>query len=121
MDEILKQLACFGCPYTDDCEDEWEEGHVHCDEMMKDAKVFVERTGIGKVKLKVLLLILLIIGLKILIWRCEVYGYINGITDTSNIEYCPKCGAMIGKCRGDGTAECDECGFHFGVVECEED
>lgn len=49
MDELLKQLACFGCPYTDDCEDEWEEGHVHCDEMMKDAKVFVERTGIGKV------------------------------------------------------------------------
>lgn len=23
--------------------------------------------------------------------------------------------------RGDGTAVCEECNFHFGVVECEED
>lgn len=47
MDELLKILACFGCPYYDDCEDEWEEGHNHCDEMIKKAILFVERTGIA--------------------------------------------------------------------------
>lgn len=47
MNELLKVLACFGCPYTDDCEDEWEEGHSHCDEMMEKAKKFIERTGIS--------------------------------------------------------------------------
>lgn len=50
MDELLKVLACFGCPYVDECEDEWEEGHSHCDEMMEKAKVFAERTGINPQK-----------------------------------------------------------------------
>lgn len=48
MDEFLKELACFGCPYGDDCEDEWEDGHSHCDEMMNNAKVFVERISVGR-------------------------------------------------------------------------
>ena len=47
MDEQLKLLACFGCPYVDECKDEWEEGHSHCDEMMEKAKAFVKRTGIN--------------------------------------------------------------------------
>lgn len=49
-----------------------------------------------------------------------MYGFISGITDVENIEYCPKCGKEICTFYGDGTAECEECGFHFGVVECEE-
>lgn len=46
MNELLRELACFGCPYNDDCDDGWEEGHSHCDEMMVRAKSFAERTGI---------------------------------------------------------------------------
>ena len=40
--EVLKALACFGCEYAEDCEDEWEDGHSHCNEMMEDAKSFAE-------------------------------------------------------------------------------
>ena len=47
-------------------------------------------------------------------------GYISGITDVNDINYCPRCGAEIMEFYGDGTAECEECGYHFGVVECEE-
>lgn len=47
-------------------------------------------------------------------------GYISGITDVNDINYCPKCGAEIKIFYGDGTAKCEECGYHFGVVECEE-
>ena len=50
-----------------------------------------------------------------------MYGIMTGITDTDDINYCPKCGAEIVTAHGDGTAECDECGYHFGVIECEED
>lgn len=49
-----------------------------------------------------------------------MYGFISGVTETDNISYCPKCGEEIGTFFGDGTAECENCGFHFGVVECEE-
>ena len=49
-----------------------------------------------------------------------MYGFINGITDNDDIHYCPKCGEPITIFHGDGTAKCDECGYHFGVVECEE-
>ena len=49
-----------------------------------------------------------------------MYEIITGITDTDDINYCPKCGAEIVTVHGDGTAECDECGYHFGVVECGE-
>lgn len=48
-------------------------------------------------------------------------GFISGITDMENITYCPKCGEKINIFFGDGTAECDKCKFHFGVVECEEE
>lgn len=50
-----------------------------------------------------------------------MYGYISGITDTDDIAFCPKCGAEIIEFHGDGTAKCEECGLHFGVVECDED
>lgn len=50
-----------------------------------------------------------------------MYGYINGITETDDINFCPKCGKEIYTYHGDGTAECKECGFYFGVVECEEE
>lgn len=49
-----------------------------------------------------------------------MYGFISGYSDTDDINYCPKCGAEISVYNGDGTAECDECGYHFVVVECEE-
>ena len=49
-----------------------------------------------------------------------MYGFISGYSETDDINYCPKCGAEIREHRGDGTAECDECGYHFGVVECED-
>ena len=52
---------------------------------------------------------------------CTMYGFISGISDTDDINYCPKCGERIGTYKGYGTAVCDECGFRFGVVECEED
>lgn len=50
-----------------------------------------------------------------------MYGLISGITDTDDITYCPKCGNVIIVFCCDGTAKCDDCGFHFGVVECEDD
>lgn len=46
MDELLKELACFGCPYADGCEDEWEDGYSHCNEMLEKAKNFAKRKGI---------------------------------------------------------------------------
>lgn len=48
-------------------------------------------------------------------------GFISGITDTNDINYCPKCGNEVSYYYGDGTAKCEDCGFRFGVVECEED
>lgn len=50
-----------------------------------------------------------------------MYGIISGITDTKDIIYCPRCGNEVADYYGDGTARCDDCGFHFGVVECEDD
>lgn len=49
-----------------------------------------------------------------------MYGFISGITETNDINYYPKCGEMIREWNGDGTAKCTGCGYHFGVVECEE-
>lgn len=46
-----------------------------------------------------------------------MYGYIEGYTDTSSINYCPACGASIITGHADGTCTCDECGLRFGVVE----
>lgn len=48
-------------------------------------------------------------------------GFISGISDTNDIHYCPKCGEEIYSCHGDGMATCDECGYRFGVIVCEED
>lgn len=50
-----------------------------------------------------------------------MYGFISGISDVENIVYCPKCGEEICTFFWDGTAVCEKCGFHFGVVECEEE
>lgn len=50
-----------------------------------------------------------------------MYGFINGITDTDEISYCPKCGNPIREFFGDGTAKCENCDYRFGVVECEDD
>lgn len=46
-DSFLRDLACFGCPYSEDCEDDWEEGHEQCDQMMEDAKIFAEEHGLN--------------------------------------------------------------------------
>ena len=50
-------------------------------------------------------------------------GYICGIADNSRINYCPHCGAELGVYAyyGDGSVVCDECDFHFAVIECEEE
>lgn len=48
-----------------------------------------------------------------------MYGFISGMTDVENIVYCPKCGEEICTFFWDGTAVCEKCNFHFGVVECE--
>lgn len=50
-----------------------------------------------------------------------MYGFISGITENNDISYCPKCGERIDVFYGDGTAKCEECDYHFGVVECEKD
>lgn len=49
-----------------------------------------------------------------------MYGFISGYTDTGEINFCPKCGEKVSQYRADGTAECSECEYHFGVVECED-
>lgn len=61
----------------------------------------------------------------------KMYGFVSGISDTYDINYCPKCGSQTLSFHGDGTAVCSDCGygtavcsdcgFVFGVVECEED
>lgn len=50
-----------------------------------------------------------------------MYGIISGISDTDDINYCPKCGEKIDTHHGDGTASCDVCRYRFGVVECDEE
>lgn len=50
-----------------------------------------------------------------------MYGFITGITDNDDISFCPKCGESVSEFFGDGTAKCDNCEYHFGVVECEEE
>lgn len=50
-----------------------------------------------------------------------MHGFISGFIDNDNISYCPKCGEEIKEFYGDRTAKCEECGYHFGVVECEEE
>ena len=50
-----------------------------------------------------------------------MYGFINGISDNDDITYCPRCGDETATYHADGTVTCGNCGFHFGVVECEDD
>ena len=50
-----------------------------------------------------------------------MYGFVSGISDSNDINYCPKCGAVIAEYRANGTARCLDCGFVFAVIECEED
>ena len=48
-----------------------------------------------------------------------MYGFISGITDTDDINYCPKCGSDDLDRICDGTARSCECGYSFGVIECD--
>ena len=50
-----------------------------------------------------------------------MWGFVSGISDSNDINYCPKCGAVIEAHRANGTAWCLYCGFVFAVIECEED
>lgn len=50
-----------------------------------------------------------------------MFGYIEGYSDTSDINYCPACGARIAIGHADGTCTCDECGARFGIVMVEEE
>lgn len=45
-----------------------------------------------------------------------MFGYVEGYSDTDNINYCPACGAPVGQYHADGTATCEECGERFAVV-----
>lgn len=49
----------------------------------------------------------------------KMYGYISGISENDEIEFCPKCGETIKQFYSDGTAKCDNCDYRFGVIECE--
>lgn len=46
-----------------------------------------------------------------------MYGYIAGITDTDEINYCPYCGGEIEIAHAGGTVTCSSCKRRFGVVE----
>ena len=50
----------------------------------------------------------------------NMYGFVSGISDTDDINYCPKCGGEKLSLHGDGTAVCLDCGIAFAVVKCEE-
>lgn len=51
----------------------------------------------------------------------KMYGYIQGITDTDEINYCPRCGCEVSANYSDGTSECRGCNYRFGVVGMEDD
>ena len=40
--------------------------------------------------------------------RKNMFGYIEGYSDTDNIHYCPACGAEVGEFHADGTATCTD-------------
>jgi len=48
------------------------------------------------------------------------YGLVSGVSDTNEIQYCPKCGERVYSFCGDGSAKC-ECGYQFYVIEKEQD
>ena len=49
----------------------------------------------------------------------EMYRFVNGISDTDDINYRPKCGQKIYSYKSNGEAVCDECGFQFTAIECD--
>lgn len=48
-----------------------------------------------------------------------MYGFISGISDTGNINYCSRCGERIYETYGNGKGIC-KCGFRFFVVEADD-
>ncbi len=50
-----------------------------------------------------------------------MYGYIGGVTDTDEINFCPYCGENVSVMHADGTVTCDSCKRKFGVVEIDEE
>ena len=49
-----------------------------------------------------------------------MFGYMEGYSDTGNINYCPACGEHVSEYFSDGTAKCPECGMRFGVIDATE-
>lgn len=45
-----------------------------------------------------------------------MYGYIAGIADTDEINFCPYCGEEITVMHAGGTVTCSSCKRRFGVV-----
>lgn len=43
-------------------------------------------------------------------------GFLEGLSDTDYIKFCPICGEEVGEYYADGTAYCQECGNRFGVI-----
>lgn len=54
-------------------------------------------------------------------WENDMFGYIEGYSDTDEIYYCPFCGERVSSFHADGTATCSECGERFAVIKYEED
>ena len=48
-----------------------------------------------------------------------MYSFVSGISDTDDINYCPKCGTPIRE-YGSGIGICYACGFRFAVIEDDE-
>ena len=51
----------------------------------------------------------------------EMYGYIGGVSDTDEINFCPYCGDEIVIMHAGGTVTCNSCKRRFGVVEMDEE
>ena len=41
-EELLQALACYGCEFKGDCEEDFQHGHNWCEEMYSRAKEFKE-------------------------------------------------------------------------------
>lgn len=50
-----------------------------------------------------------------------MYGIIQGLSDTDEIKYCPRCGYEVSEYYADGNAMCRGCNYRFGVVEMDEE
>jgi hypothetical protein len=58
---------------------------------------------------------------RVLIGGLKMYGYIGGVTDTDEINFCPYCGENVSVMHADGTVTCDSCKRRFGVAEIDEE